>query len=333
MSTDPLRPATLAEFTGQDDTVRELSIVLAGASSRQENPPHVLLSGPPGLGKTTLASIIAHEAGLPLVLTSAPMLDKPGDLVSLLVSLDRPSVVFVDEIHRLPRPVEETLYSAMEDGRVDIVLAEGTARAKTISMPLAHLTLVGATTNAGALGAPFRDRFGYIARLRPYDTPTLAQIVSRNAGLLGMHVDTDAAGLIAARSRGTPRIANRLLGRVRDYAGGLGRDHVDAVTADEALTLFGIDPFGLDVVDRDLLTQLCVAFHGGPVGVATLAAAIGESVETLESVHEPYLMRAGLLARTSRGRVATRAAYTHLNLPVPAHLSEPEPALFDDPAL
>lgn len=321
ITSDPLRPGTLADFHGQPDVERELGILLGAANSRREPPAHVLLSGPPGLGKTTLAAIIAHETNLPIVAVAAPSLTSPSDLTTILIGLDRPAVLFVDEIHQLPLTVEETLYTAMEDNRIDIVVAENTQRRRVIPMTIAPFTLVGATTRTGSLGAPFRDRFGYIARLRPYTPDTLATIVTVNADKLGLPMDADAATLIASRSRGTPRIANRLLRRVRDY------QHAEHATgtitvdyAQTALDAFGVDTIGLTSVDRDLLTALCKDFGGGPVGVATLAAVIGETPAAVEDVNEPYLMRAGLLARTPRGRVATAAAFTHIGLPVPAHL-------------
>lgn len=326
--TAQLRPQTLADFGGQPHISEELSIVLAAARARGEVAPHLLFSGPPGLGKTTLAGIVGHEMAMPSVITSAPALEKPGDLISLLVSLDVPTVVFVDEIHQLPKPVEETLYAAMDDQRVDIVLAEGTARAKVVPMPLVDFTLIGATTTLGNLGGPFRDRFGYTARLRPYTTAALRTIVARNAGLLGLTLHDDAAELIAVRSRGTPRLANRNLHRVRDWVHTRGDATVDvsAVSAGRALDVFGVDDVGLDSVDRELLAALIDHYDGGPVGVATLAAAIGETVPTVENMVEPYLMRTGLLARTLRGRVATPAAYRHLGRPVPVDAAEDGPA-------
>lgn len=319
---DPLRPEQLSEFAGQPDVVRELRIVLEGAKARGEMPPHLLLAGPPGLGKTTLARIAAAETGVPLVSTAGPAVEKVGDLVALLVSLTRPSVVFIDEIHRLPKAVEETLYTAMEDGRVDVILAEGTTRARAIPMQIEPFTLVGATTKAGMLGGPFRDRFGYTGRLRPYDTDTLATIVARSAQLLGVTLTGDAAATIASRSRGTPRIANQWLRRVRDYAQGHAGPGVtvDDALARDALAAFRVDDAGLDPVDRDVLSALIRNFNGGPVGLSTLAAAVGEDTSTLEEVVEPYLMQIGLLARTPRGRVATAAAYLHLGLQVPAAL-------------
>lgn len=319
-SNDPLRPLSLETFSGQPDVVRELSIILGAATHRGEVPPHLLLTGPPGLGKTTLAGIVAAETKLPLVATSAPLLEKPGDLVALLVNLVTPSVVFVDEIHQLFKNVEETLYTAMEDGHIDIVVGEGARRAKTIRMPLEPFVLVGATTKSGLLGGPFRDRFGYVARLKPYEQDVLATIVTRSATLLGTPIDHDAAALIAARSRGTPRIANHWLRRVRDYAQTMDLATVTADVAGRALAAFGVDELGLDGGDRELLTALCAQFGGGPVGVGTLATAIGETASTVEEVHEPYLMRTGMLGRTPRGRIATPAAYRHLGLPVPARL-------------
>ena len=321
-SSDALRPARLSEFAGQPAVVRELSIILGAARARDEVPPHLLLSGPPGLGKTTLAGIVAHENGLPLVPTAGPLLEKPGDLVSLLANLSRPSVVFIDEVHRIPKTIEETLYTAMEDGKVDVVIGEGRST-KSLTITIEPFCLIGATTRSGDLGGPFRDRFGHTAKLRPYDHDTLASIVQRSAGLLGLGIEEDAAAMIAARSRGTPRIANHLLKRVRDYAqaqldsGG----SVDATQAGEALEVFGIDDVGLNAGDRELLDVLCRQFNGGPVGAETLATAAGETGATVAEVHEPYLMQLGFLARTPRGRVATKAAYDHLGLPAPAHLT------------
>lgn len=324
---DALRPRTLSEFAGQPHVVRELEVILGAAARRDELPPHLLFSGPQGLGKTTLSGIVAEEAGLRMVATSGPLLDKPADLVSLLVSQPEPCVLFIDEIHRLPLNVEETLYTAMEDGRIDVVIAEGgpTGRARSIPMPLEPFTLVGATTRVGSLSGPFRDRFGHIVKLHPYDDDTLTQIVARSAGLLGDDITDDAAALIAARSRGTPRIANHLLRRVRDYAHTRETASAfDVSTVSEALALFGVDDAGLNGSDRELLTALCEQFGGGPVGVGTLAAAVGEVATTLEEVNEPFLMRTGLLMRTRQGRVATARAWRHLGLPVPASAAEAE---------
>ena len=321
---DPLRPKTLDDFAGQPNVVAELRVILGAAASRGEQPPHLLLSGPPGLGKTTLAGIVASEANAKLATTSGPLLEKPSDLVSLLISLNEPTVVFIDEIHRIPKTVEETLYTAMEDGRIDVIIGEGTHQARTLAMPLEPFVLVGATTRTGLLGGPFRDRFGHTARLKPYDTATLTGIVARSATLLGESITDDAAALIAARSRGTPRIANHLLRRVRDYTHMTATGAIiDTVAAEAACTLFGVDRAGLDSGDRDLLTALCTQFSGRPVGVSTLATTIGETAVTVEEVHEPYLIRSGLLARTPRGRVATAGAYAHLGLPVPVHAQDP----------
>lgn len=321
---DPLRPATFDTFTGQDNIKKELSVVLDAATHRNETPPHMLFSGPPGLGKTTLAGIVAHTADMPLLMTSGPAITHPNDLSNLLVTLDTPTVVFVDEVHQLSRAVEETLYTAMEDNRIDIFVGEpGTPRRRAIPVDLVGFTLVGATTRIGSLGAPFRDRFGYIARLHPYNTDTLVTILLRNADLLSFTLTHDAAHTIAIRSRGTPRIANRLLRRVRDYAH--SHNLTEAVTgsdATSALELFGIDSIGLDNSDRELLTALCRDFNGGPVGLSTLAAIVGESATTVEELHEPFLMQSGLLARTPRGRIATTQAFTHLNLTPPAHYGD-----------
>lgn len=335
-SHDPLRPELLADFTGQEQVVRELKVILSAAKARGELPPHLLMSGPQGLGKTTLAGIIAAETGVPMKATSGPLLEKPADLVSLLISIAAPTVLFIDEVHRIPKNVEETLYTAMEDGRIDLVVPEGPRRARTIPMPLQPFVLVGATTRTGLLGGPFRDRFGHIAKLKTYDTATLAVIVARSANLLGSPVDEDAAALIASRSRGTPRIANHLLKRVRDYAHSQDvpttSGVIDVGCALEACELFGVDELGLTSSDRELLAALCTQFDGGPVGVGTLAAAIGETSVTLEEVNEPYLMQSGLLARTPRGRVATPQSYRHLGLEVPARLAGDAAAAVPQPS-
>lgn len=331
LSTDPLRPETLKEFKGQPDVSRELNILLNASNGRNETPPHVLLSGPPGLGKTTLAGIIAKETNLPIIAVAAPSLTTPNDLSTILINLETPTVLFVDEIHQLPRQVEETLYTAMEDGRLDIVIAENTQRRRVLPMTLAPFTLVGATTRTGLLGAPFRDRFGYIARLTPYDTNTLASIITHNAKKLNVSVDPQASAIIASRSRGTPRIANRLLRRVRDYQHTQPEEIVTVDIAVAAMEAFGVDELGLSSVDRDLLRALCEKFGGGPVGVATLAAVIGETAQAVEEVNEPYLMKSGLLARTPRGRIATASAFTHLGLKIPEHLgiTQEEPLPLD----
>lgn len=319
-----LRPATLAEFAGQPSVTAELRIVLGGVRARGEQVcTHMLFAGPPGLGKTTLAGIVAAELGLPMVSTAGPLLDKPGALATLLMTLDRPTVVFIDEVHRIPVQVQEMLYSAMEDGRLDVVAGEGPT-ATVYPLEIEPFVLIGATTEAGRLARPFLDRFGYVARLDLYDTDTLAGIVTRSAGVLGIEITAQAAAMIAARSRGTPRVANQLLGRVRDLASVTGTEVVDTDLAERALDVFGVDAAGLGKVDRRILHALVTQFGGGPVGLGTLATAVGEDPVTVESYHEPYLLRAGLLRRTLRGRTATAATYTYLGLQVPAAFAEPE---------
>lgn len=316
---DALRPTTLDDFVGQPIVVEHLSIVLRAAAARGELPDHMLFSGPPGLGKTTLAGIVAHELGLPMVPTSGPAIEKASDLVGLLHDLRHPSVVFVDEIHRLPRQLEEVLYPAMEDGELDFVVGEG-VKAKSIRISLEPFVLIGATTQQGALSAPLRDRFGFSARLRLYSDEDLAKVVTRSAKLLGCALTDDGARVIALRSRGTPRVANALLRRARDWAQVNGGVELDAQNAAEALAAFGIDEFGLDDVARDILRVICERFDGGPVGLKTLAASCGEAESTVSDVYEPYLMHRGLLARTPKGRIATTAAYEHLSLRPPASL-------------
>lgn len=311
-----LRPQTLADFGGQPAVSRELSIILGGSAARGDHPDHILLAGPPGLGKTTLANIVSNETALPLVATTGPAIERPGDLVALLTSLVGPSVVFIDEIHRIPATAEEILYTAMEDGRVDIIVGEAT-NAQSINLPLPPFVLVGATTQAGMLSAPLRDRFGYIARLRLYDTEALTAIVARSAALLGMALPTDAAAMIASRARGTPRIANTMLRRVRDWADSHGLDTIGVDDTAAALDAFGIDEAGLDHVGRELLEALCTKFGGGPVGLSTLATTVGDTPDTIERVYEPYLMHIGFLARTPRGRIATPAAWEHLGRKAP----------------
>lgn len=314
--TDPLRPATLAEFHGQEKLTRDLGVMLGAAKKRGRVCDHILLYGPPGLGKTTLAGIIAHEMNLPLVSLTAPGLERPGDIVSVLAGLSVPTVVFIDEIHALPVAVEEMLYSAMEDGVLDFIVGEGT-KAKALKLQLKPFVLVGATTQAGALSAPLRDRFGFMARLNLYDDDALSGILSRSAALMGVTVDDDACTIIARRCNGTPRVANRWLRRVRDWAEMHDHDTIDAAIAVEAMDEYGVDALGLDPLARDILRTVIQTFSGGPVGASTLASAIGESVRTLEEVYEPSLMRHGLLARTPRGRVATERAYRHLGLELP----------------
>lgn len=309
-----LRPRRLDDFGGQPQVTKELRIVLEAAKQRGELCDHILFSGPPGLGKTTLAQIIAHEMQLTYVPVSGPAIEKPGDLASILSGLGARSLLFIDEIHRLPRVAEEVLYTAMEDGRLDIVVGDG-VKAKAISLQLHPFVLVGATTQAGMLSAPLRDRFGYTPRLRLYDEEALASIVARTAGILQFEIDATGAAAIARRSRGTPRIANRLVRRVRDWAQLQGTTTVDDAAVEAAAEAFGIDSKGLDQVARDILLALCDTFQGGPVGVNTLAASVGETSNTVEEVYEPYLMHLRMLARTPRGRVATLAAYEHLGLP------------------
>jgi Holliday junction DNA helicase RuvB len=310
---DPLRPQNLDEFGGQPDVTRELRIVLESAKQRGELCDHILLSGPPGLGKTTLAQIIANELSLQFVPITGPAIEKPGDIASILSGLPNNSLLFIDEIHRLPRIAEEVLYTAMEDNRLDIVVGDG-AKARPISLRLNRFVLVGATTQAGMLSAPLRDRFGYTPRLRMYTDDALATIVERSATMMSIAIDSQAAKAIAVRSRGTPRIANRLTRRVRDFA---QLEQIELITAGDveaAAAAFGIDAFGLDHVARELLNALCIQFDGGPVGVNTLAAAVGEAANTVEEVYEPYLMHLRMIARTPRGRIATVAAYEHLGL-------------------
>src|SRR5580692_4029526 len=311
-----LRPKRLSEVVGQNRVREQLSLVLEGALRRGRPPDHVLMSGPPGLGKTTLAMIIAAELGAPLRITSGPAIERAGDLAAVLSTLSEGEVVFIDEIHRVARPAEEMLYLAMEDYRVDVVVGKGPG-ATTIPLQIAPFTLVGATTRAGLLPAPLRDRFGFTAHLDFYDAAELEIIVRRSAGLLGVALRDDGADEIAGRSRGTPRIANRLLRRVRDYAEVRGDGVVTRDIARAALELFEVDESGLDRLDYAVLNALVRKFGGGPVGLSTIAVAVGEEAETVEVVAEPFLVRAGLMARTPRGRVATPAAWAHLGLPVP----------------
>ncbi|MBF0933656.1 MAG: Holliday junction branch migration DNA helicase RuvB [Actinomyces graevenitzii] len=317
-----LRPRHLEDFVGQDVVRGQLSVVLRAATSRGSSPDHVLLSGPPGLGKTTLAMIIANELGGSLRLTSGPAVQHAGDLAAILSALEEGDVLFIDEIHRLARTAEEMLYLAMEDYRVDVVVGKGPG-ATSIPLSLPPFTVVGATTRAGLLPAPLRDRFGFTGHLDYYSASELAQIVTRSAGLLGLEIDAQAAHELASRSRGTPRIANRLLRRVQDWAQVHGTPGVaDLASTQAALKVFEVDAMGLDRLDRSVLTALCTRFGGGPVGLTTLAVSVGEEAETVETVAEPYLVREGLMVRTPRGRAATAAAYTHLGLELPEHMPE-----------
>lgn len=317
-----LRPRHLEDFVGQDVVRGQLSVVLRAATSRGSSPDHVLLSGPPGLGKTTLAMIIANELGGSLRLTSGPAVQHAGDLAAILSALEEGDVLFIDEIHRLARTAEEMLYLAMEDYRVDVVVGKGPG-ATSIPLSLPPFTVVGATTRAGLLPAPLRDRFGFTGHLDYYSASELAQIVTRSAGLLGLEIEAQAAHELASRSRGTPRIANRLLRRVQDWAQVHGTPGVaDLASTQAALKVFEVDAMGLDRLDRSVLTALCTRFGGGPVGLTTLAVSVGEEAETVETVAEPYLVREGLMVRTPRGRAATAAAYTHLGLELPEHMPE-----------
>jgi Holliday junction DNA helicase RuvB len=326
-----LRPRRLEEFVGQPRLKEHLEILLAAARGRGQAVDHLLFAGAPGLGKTTLSGIVAAEMQVNLRITSGPALERAGDLAAILTNLDDGDVLFIDEIHRLPRPVEEVLYPAMEDFELDIVIGKGPS-ARSIRLELPRFTLVGATTRTGLITGPLRDRFGFIARLDYYDTDDLVAILARAAGILGVPLEPEGAREIARRSRGTPRIANRLLKRVRDYAEVRGDGTVDTATARAALSLFEVDELGLDKVDRAILAALCRTFGGNPVGLTTLAVAVAEEPETVEEVYEPFLLKAGLLQRTPRGRVATPAAFAHLGdraptAPVPPNLFDAE----DDP--
>ncbi len=311
-----LRPRRLEDYIGQEKVKENLNIYIEAAKRRQESLDHVLLYGPPGLGKTTLANIIASEMGVSIRVTSGPALEKTGDVVALLTNLQDNDILFIDEIHRLSRPVEEILYSAMEDYEVDVVIGKGPA-ARSVRLDLPKFTLIGATTRSGQLTAPLRDRFGVLLRLELYSREELTHIVTRSAGILGIEITADGAGEIAARSRGTPRIANRLLKRIRDFAQVMGDGVIDKKIADTGLKRLDIDSLGLDGLDRRMLEAIIRNFNGGPVGLETLAALVGEESITIEDVYEPYLMQLGFLNRTPRGRCATQAAYKHLGIAFP----------------
>jgi holliday junction DNA helicase RuvB len=315
-----LRPRRLPDFIGQQTLREQLAVAMEAAQARGEALDHVLFAGPPGLGKTSLAQIVATELGVPFVQTAGPALERKGDIAAFLTALEPRTVFFVDEIHRLPRALEETFYPAMEDRRLPITVGQG-AGARVVTLELPPFTLIGATTRTGLLTTPLRDRFGIQARLEPYTTEELAAIVRRSAGILEIELGADGALAIASRSRGTPRVANRLLKRVRDYAEVRMGGVVTADAARAALDLLEVDELGLDRLDREILHAICTKFEGGPVGLSTLAVAVSEEQDTLEDVYEPYLLMQGLIKRTPRGRAATPAAFAHLGLPTPAGLS------------
>jgi len=322
-----LRPKRLADYMGQPSVHEQMEIFISAARKRREPLDHVLIFGPPGLGKTTLAHIIANEMGVGLRQTSGPVLERPGDLAALLTNLEPNDVLFIDEIHRLSPIVEEVLYPAMEDYQIDIMIGEGPA-ARAIKLDVPPFTLVGATTRAGLLTSPLRDRFGIVQRLEFYNATDLTAIIKRSSGILNVMIESEGAGEIAARSRGTPRIANRLLRRVRDYAEVKSDGRITGETANMALDMLNVDAHGFDVMDRKLLLAIIQKFDGGPVGVDSLAAAIGEERDTIEDVIEPYLIQQGFMMRTSRGRMVTKNAWLHFGLEAPKQ-SSADPGLFD----
>jgi len=336
---DSLRPVSLTDFGGQEELSHDLNILLRASLEREELPEHILFAGPPGLGKTTLAAIVANELKLPLVTTSGPAIERPGDIASLLTGLRTPSVVFIDEIHALDKKAEELLYSAMEDMVLDVVIGEG-VKTRSVRVTLEPFTLIGATTQAGLLSSPLRDRFGFHGRLKLYDELSLSNIIVRSSLLLGVDLSPQASLELAMRSRGTPRIANRLLRRVRDWVQvkyDLGNQKIISINIEqtlEALEAYGVDPKGLDSLGRDILLTLINSFNGGPVGIGALAAAVGEATTTIEQVYEPYLMRQGLLQRTLRGRQATPQAWLHLGLiPPDVTQSSDSPIEINSPTL
>ena len=311
-----LRPQTLEEYIGQKTATDNLKIFIEAAKLRGEPLDHVLFYGPPGLGKTTLAGIIANELGVEIKITSGPAIDRAGDLAAILTNLNENDVLFIDEIHRLNRSVEEVLYSAMEDYALDIIIGKGPS-ARSIRLDLAKFTLIGATTRAGSLSAPLRDRFGVLSKFTLYDTDDLKKIIKRSAGILGVDIDETSLEEMAKRSRGTPRVANRILKRVRDFSQVKGDGAINPEITEKALAALGVDGYGLEALDRELLETIITRFNGGPVGIDTIAASIGEERVTIEDVYEPYLIQAGFLHRTQKGRVVSEQAYRHLGIAVP----------------